>query len=229
VATGSYLLPIILSCVIYVVMICRKRKILRNKIEVVDEEIINSEHQIPGILLADFHKEEISKSVLRNPKEDFISIHFESSKITVGNQEHETKNTEYDCNSKTYQSKVREETKESNIEYISDGQAFDLNVANIQQEPDNVLTIVMNSLDRVESTLEDICVYDSIQINNTKPVEIDLGNVDKNLTPMQEMSINESEIIVADEKQFKNNLSNLPTVTEKQGVPQIRARQGNCN
>lgn len=223
-ASGSYLLPFIFSCVIYAAMLWHKKKICNSKVDVFsDDNILHSENPISGIIASDFHMREPSHAALQGGSLKDVNLDVVDTKVE--NQEIEIKKAA--SNFDYVQS--FEETKDIctsklNEKSISGSVTLDAeNIQRQQQENEENLPAAIRKLSSVESTLPDIC--ESITAESRNKIVTDLEQVKQNQILKQQVNTNKSIIIVVEEIQCQSNLLNLPALMEVQGVSKISANK----
>jgi hypothetical protein len=210
VAIGCYYLPIILSGVIYVTLICSKRKMLKNKIEALDDEIINSENQVLGNIVLDH---QLGKNLNSIPKNDVILLkeaNSHNAEILNGNQEVEIQNSKDDCDV----NKLTEEVKDTSTSHLKAENNHEIsnvnsdeNILQMQQENELNVPVVLNCLSLERSTPSPS--YDSIEIAN------DIATADIDLKPKHDkQKTNSIQLVMVQEIQPTNNDKNLPTLLQ---------------
>ncbi len=223
VATGSYLLSFILSCVIYVGMICRKTIIWKNTIEPLDEDIFLSENPIPGRVASDFHMREPSNSISQSG--NFTSDNLNIVDLENGNQEVEIENShhDFDCFQSTEEPKDATESKvESNIGQdllILTSTSSKTIQQQLQENKSRNSTVSLKSFGSVKSTVPD--TQDSVMADSKRTVLMDLKQMNQNQSPNQQIIKNESLIIVEADIQCESNLSSFPAAIDMQGMSKM--------
>jgi hypothetical protein len=155
VALGCYYLPIILSGVIYVTLICSKRKMLKNKIEALDDGMIISENQVQGNVTSDHQFRKTINSIPKNKVTLLKAAHSQhNAEIAIVNQEVEIQNGHHDCDDNQLLKEVTEndtsQNKAENNLVISNANSVE-NIPQVQLDNEINLPVVLNCLSHERS------------------------------------------------------------------------------
>jgi hypothetical protein len=201
---GGFLLPILLSCVIYLAMICRKRKYLTNKIEVLDDDIIHSENQIPGIFaLASLNE--------TNPNESLLT---DNAEILISKKEFDSYKTDnnFGCNQVTEEPNDQG-TSTSGIQNTSFHAQSDDNIQDQNPEIEKKFQVSVKSICTQRGTILDH--YDSINnADNKNQDDIDLLLADQN--KITQPQINTNIPVLVEVIQCANKDNNLLTQPQEE-------------
>jgi hypothetical protein len=220
VASGSYLLPFIFSCVIYAAMLWHKKKICNSKVDVFsDDDILHSENPISGIVASDFHMREPSHAALQSGS--LKDVNLDTDNTRVENQEIEIKKAASNFDSVQSIEETKDIwTSKSKEKSISGPVSLDAEkIQQQQQENEENLPAAIRKLSSVENTLPD--PNESITAESRNKIVTDLEQVKQIQILKQQKKTNKSILIVVEEIQCQSNLINLPVLLEVQGVSKI--------
>jgi len=153
VAMCCYILPIVLSGIIYVALICNKRKILKNKIGPSDNKTINSENEVPEHIVSDYNLRETSSFIVNNQAELVQAVPLDNAEMPIDKHDAEIEN---DCSQISNDLKVigDSEINEENNPITLNARAVQ-NILQKQQENRRKVPVITNCLSKEIDLLSD--------------------------------------------------------------------------
>jgi hypothetical protein len=196
VATGSYLLPIIFSCVIYVALICRKRKNFENKIECFDDEIIHSEHPKFGMMVSENYTREPTDLIINKDAVVFKTTNGDIDEITGMNPEDVIENSSLNF----VPCQVTEElTNRVQNEANEESTSVEDSIIVMKNSVENALNHQLQNEESLPETTSSLESANGIKTNHKNPVE---KNLKEQQTPKPPLNTNTSSIIFVKDIQW---------------------------
>jgi hypothetical protein len=202
VAMCCYILPIVLSGIIYVALICNKRKILKNKIGPSDNKLVNSENEVLEHIVSDYNLRETSSFIVNNQAQLVQAVHLDTAEMPVDKQVAEIEN---DCSQISNDLKVTD-----NSEITEENKPITLNARGVQnilqkqQENRRKVPVITNCLSKETGLLSDNYRRRD-NPDKTKTVQIYIEMVEQN------QQINSKPAAMEEDIQYTRNENKLPS------------------